>query len=1013
MNKTTIAVLISLPLISFGGLFNEYAEKITTGTFDFESPAQLKGWHAVNGSVEITASRAKVGRSSGLWKWTSGGQLIVENPEGLKKACEPYVGGSPEKYERKYVKPGLEGGVKLWLYNENPSDGQVFLQVGSSSSVINNPRYKIPVNLNFNGWRAVWVHFEQDAKVADYIGPEEVNCMALVPTSGTSGALHIDWMNFVSYMSLKRHSDYQAKNNKPTHERYDSYTILEYDEGRKLMAPAKLGVAEVEAFSTIRNRLEYLVMGSSGTIEELPKDYQKTLRSFFKKGNVAFKKLNLRNQDGVLNGTPFFSGRDEHASPDSLNLQEVGQNVLFPLAFEYRVTKNPEALERALTLLDYLNDQGFASGSANGSADHMIRVNSFGLSMLLLEDELKQSGRLERDAAALAWFSMLGSVFSTPEDEGVNTDFIRGTAFPKLISVLLMADLPEKAGAMKGLLGYFNHVCAFAPGYSDTIKPDYSLYHHRSAYQSAYGVSMVNTMVIIDWLLNGTSYELSAETKKILHDTLDAQLQMANIYDLPPGVSGRIQSRAALNKLLLPAYAFATLSDTKVTDTEMAAKFNRICSPELLNLDFPSLAYSGTLGTVELMKKVAASAGDRKLAPADGHYTFPYAAYSTHRRDNWMVGVRGWSQYVWDFESGSNHENDLGRYVSHGAMFIIPEEGLVGSSQDLDTGYHWGFLPGATTKALPVEDTVFKYVATPKYLECKHRNYTDETFCGSVKMGGNGFFSMKLHDTVAPDDERILFDDSFRATKSYFFVDNKIYCLGTGIENTDERFATATTLFQNTTDFEPKFSNGVTRDANGNAYIVPGDQKLEVERGEQTSWGKGFEPCKGPNVRAWINHGKAPKNASYEYMIAVDANPGNPAVPFHVLRKDSVAHIIDHDDLTAYAVFEPTKFLGCGVVEATDTPLLLMTKGTDDGLMLAVCDPDLRLKKWGHNMSFMPREIVHAEAEAYTAMITLAGEWKLSSPEEGVEVAHSTGITTIWITLQHGLTRELLFVEKK
>ena len=76
---------------------------------------------------------------------------------------------------------------------------------------------------------------EQDAKVADYSGPEEMNCMALVPTTGTSGALHIDWMNFVSYLSLKRHSDYQVQNNKLTHERYDSYTILEYDEGRKLM----------------------------------------------------------------------------------------------------------------------------------------------------------------------------------------------------------------------------------------------------------------------------------------------------------------------------------------------------------------------------------------------------------------------------------------------------------------------------------------------------------------------------------------------------------------------------------------------------------------------------------------------------------------------------------------------------------------------------------------------------------------------------------------------------------
>ena len=377
-----------------------------------------------------------------------------------------------------------------------------------------------------------------------------------------------------------------------------------------------------------------------------------------------------------------------------------------------------------------------------------------------------------------------------------------------------------------------------------------------------------------------------------------------------------------------------------------------------------------------------------------------------------MACVRGWSQYVWDFESGSKHENDLGRYVSHGAMFIIPEEGLVGSSQDLDRGYHWGFLPGATTKALPVEETVFKYVATPKYLECKHRNYTDETFCGGVTMAGNGFFSMKLHDTVAPDDERILFDDSFRATKSYFFVDGNIYCLGNGIENTDERFATATTLFQNTADFEPKLENGVIHDVNGNTYVV-GDQRVEIQRGEQKSWGKGGKPSKGANTRAWINHGKAPKGVAYEYMVAVNAKQENPHVPFKVLQKDSTAHIIGHISpirpITAYAIFEPENFKGQGVISAVDTPLLLMAATNEAALKLAVADPDLRLEKWGHNMSFMPREIVHAEGKAHTASITLDGEWKLAQKIDGVKAKATRGKTTVHIELQHGLTKELLF----
>ncbi|MBI9020279.1 MAG: hypothetical protein JEZ10_03360, partial [Verrucomicrobia bacterium] len=834
-----------------------------------------------------------------------------------------------------------------------------------------------------------------------------------VPAAGTAGALHIDWMNFVSYMSLKRHSDYQVVNNKPSHGRYDSYTILEYDQGLKQMAPSPIGAKEIASFRTIRQRIEYLVLGEGNVeLDALDGKSKKSLQTLFRKGNAAFNKLNIKEENGVVNGQPIFSGRDEHVVPGTLNFQAAGQDILFPLALEYRLTKNPEALEKVMLLNDFLYDQGFAAGSANGTADHMIRVNSFGLSMLLLQDELEQTGRMERAADSLAWFSMLGSAFSTPEDEGVNTDFIRGAALPKLISVLLMDDSPEKAGAMKGLLGYYNHVCKFAPGYSDTIKPDYSLYHHRSAFQSAYGVSMVATMVMIDWLLEGTEYELSAETRTVLRNTLEAQLKMANVYDLHPGVCGRFPDKSALDSLLLHAYAFAAASDLTVDDADMAAMFNRIYSPDLVRLNFPGLAYNGTLGTVELMEKVAAAAGGRKLGPADGHDTFPYAAYSTHRRDNWMAAVRGWSQYVWDFESGSKNENNLGRYLSHGALFLIPEEGLKESSQNINLGYHWGFLPGATTKALPVEKTVFDYVATEKYLECKHRNYTDETFVGGVKLGQNGFFSMKLHDTVSPDEERILFDDSFRATKSYFFVDDKIYCLGTGIENSDERFNTVTTLFQNTADAEAAFENGVIRDVNGNVYVVPDGQNVKVLKSEQDSYRRSrsdLVSCSGPNVRAWIDHGAAPAGAAYEYMVAVNSTEAVPMVPFNVLQKDSTAHIIQNSQVTAFAVFEPARFKGEGVVSSLDTPLLLMTEEQEDTLKLGIADPDLRLKKWGHNMSFMPGDIVHAEGLAHTAKITLAGRWALQTPADGIRVRTGwfRNRTTLSVPLQHGLTKEL------
>jgi chondroitin-sulfate-ABC endolyase/exolyase len=601
----------------------------------------------------------------------------------------------------------------------------------------------------------------------------------------------------------------------------------------------------------------------------------------------------------------------------------------------------------------------------------------------------------------------------------------------------MMKDGPEKAGAMKGLVRYFNHVCAIAPGYSDTIKPDYTLYHHRSAYQSAYGVSMVTTMTMIDWLLKGTPYELSAESRTILKNTLDAQLKMANLYALHPGVGGRFPLNNALDMHMLPAYAFAALTGMEVSDPDMAAKFNRLYKPELNKPGFPGLTYNGTLGTMELMKKVSQAAGGRKLGPPAGHFNFPYAAMDVHRRDNWMAAVRGWSQYVWDFESGSQHENDMGRYLSHGALFLFTDGdpiSLKGSASDMEKGYHWAFLPGATTKALPMKDVVFKYEAVPKYLECKHRNYSDETFVGGVTLGGNGFFSMKLHDTVAPDEDKTIFDDSFRAVKSYFFVDNEIYCLGSGVECKDSRYSTVTTVFQNTLNGETVpfalkpgeetgLDGGVLRDIPGNAYFITKGQNVRVLQSVQESFKRskgGLLASDGPNYRAWIDHGKAPTAGSYEYLVAVKPDAAQvkkltDKVPFTVLQKNKDAHVIQCPEkgLTAYAVFEPAKALPNGLINSVDTPLLVMTEAQKNSVKLAVADPDLRLKKWGHNMSFMPSEIVNPEAQAHTATITLNGKWKLAAPVEGVKI-HSAGWfggkTIVETVLQHGLTKECALI---
>ena len=69
-----------------------------------------------------------------------------------------------------------------------------------------------------------------------------------------------------------------------------------------------------------------------------------------------------------------------------------------------------------------------------------------------------------------------------------------------------------------------------------------------------------------------------------------------------------------------------------------------------------------------------------------------------------------------------------------------------------------------------MSEVYYDVVPTSRYIEGKHRNFTRNTFVGGVThLEGQGMFAMELEDTVAPDERKTLFDDSFRFKKSYFF----------------------------------------------------------------------------------------------------------------------------------------------------------------------------------------------------------------------------------------------------
>ena len=1023
----------------------------------FESAADLEG---VTGSATLSTDRFKDGHQALLWRWSAPEPLVFHDLSGLESATGEYPGGQPEQLEPSYVPPSMQGGLKLWVYRESPNPGGRlrFATGADADEARDRPAHRFEMSQNFTGWRALWVHFEQDARAAEHTDAAPLRTLRIEPSPDMAGDhVYLDMIQFVTYMSAKRHSDWQFVNRKAT-TRTDHYRLLPAWELLDRFTDAPLDGRilddDYDDFARMESRYERLLLASGDMEFEASAPLQDFIRYFDRRvaaANRGWEALGLEQSSGGVTGMALFASRDEHPAELGRTYQQAGEQILAPLALYYRRNPGEDTRWRVMSLLDHLADQGWAAGSALGTADHLIRVNPYANAVFLFRDELRAQRRLRDHQQALAWYTRFGALAELDTSVGENSDHIRGGAGPKLISVLLMGNSPEKVARMLAFRDYLIHVSDFAPGYADTIKPDYTIFHHAAAYQNVYGVQGLTTLAMLDWVLRGTGFALPEETSARLRDTLMAQFDIAADFDLHPALSGRFPyANSGIDRFMLPGFAFAAMEDDRLVQPRLGAAlawaYRRAGPAATFSSLLPRLNYYGSFGTLELLASATRQAEGLAWDPPAGHFTFPYGAAANHKRPDWAATVRGWSRYVWDWESGSRNENPYGRYLAFGSLLLFTRGeplSLESSGIDLDGGFHWAYAPGATTKALPMDRVIYELEPSANYPEGRHRNFSKETFVGGVSHGDrDGFFAMNLHDTV-PADDGPLFDDTFRARKSFLFVDNQVIALGSGITNDDPDYPTITTLFQSTTSngtaevdgtvvedaHLERYDGGVFADPQGNYYIVSPGQSVILEQSEQSSLvpqriaeagagdsGPAHLPVSAPHVKAWLDHGTAPDEGSYEYLILVQgdrhkarslsANPN-----YRVLRRDDTAHIIEHADkgLTAYALFIPQGNLP-GTVEAVDTPLLLIAGPSGDDLRLSVADPDLRLGVWPRNMSRMPDRIRNQPGQSHVAEIQLAGDWTLQQRHADV-IAMESGDrrTVVRIRLDHGLTRELLF----
>ena len=371
----------------------------------------------------------------------------------------------------------------------------------------------------------------------------------------------------------------------------------------------------------------------------------------------------------------------------------------------------------------------------------------------------------------------------------------------------------------------------------------------------------------------------------------------------------------------------------------------------------------------------------------EGHWSKNFAALSIHRREDWAVSVKGFNKFVWDFEQG-NGENLHGIFQSHGQMIIANSEESL-KAHDIENGWDWTKIPGATSMTLTLQETLLK----------KARYFSPQSSAGGVTFKGpepfaSGVFGMDFHqpDYQFLDGNHPNPNIRLYFKKSVFFFQRVLVCLGSNIriENGPGKKA-QTTLFQDklqrgSTLFSVKV-DGVEKvssspipamtpalnsrkgyitlvDTKGNGYYIPPSSasslKFRIEN--QSSKTPSGKPSSGYYATTWLEHSLSKDN--YEYAVDVKT-PSYPKPSeflwnhqwhtkqiYKVLKQDDEAHVVKFQLSTerwamispqyGYVIFTSTKALPTeGPIRAANKKCRIMATEDSMFVYLSISYPDL------------------------------------------------------------------------
>ena len=345
------------------------------------------------------------------------------------------------------------------------------------------------------------------------------------------------------------------------------------------------------------------------------------------------------------------------------------------------------------------------------------------------------------------------------------------------------------------------------------------------------------------------------------------------------------------------------------------------------------------------------------------------------------------------------------------------EEAL--KAHDINNGWDWTKVPGATTMSLTLAQTRLR----------KARNFSPLSSAGGVTYQGpeplsSGVFGMDFHQPDYSFFERRHPHPRIKLhfKKSVFFYQNVLVCLGSNIriENGGSTKA-LTTLFQDKlvsgtssikvdgvrknsltpfaamTPFSPSGRKGYTTlvDTKGNSYYIPSSSasNLKVHVQTQNSKTSSGRASSGTYATAWLEH-SAP-NGKYEYAIHIKTPSYIQSASYYwglrqsnrfykVLKQDDEAHVVKFEtspernayvsSFYAYVIFRDTSSLPSGLVAAVDKQCRIMAEENSRELYLSISYPDLNFpgsKVLKTSSDVSTRELYDIESSEIQVKVTL------------------------------------------